>query len=316
MARGAIPAGRCYVSNRLLTLAKSAPIKGSAKTILIVLAETAGEDGDTWQSVETLAQWTGKGCSTVWRHVSSLVEMGLVQRRRRRNTTSVLHVDESAIRSLVDGCGLAPVIGLKTADQRNSHIENSQTENSHSENSRIGNPELSNRQVAYKDEPSLNPHSSSHAKKRTKPAKPKPREHPLPADWQPTDEHRDRATRLGLTLGFEAEQFRLHAQTHNRKATIWNSAFTSWLNIAGRREAERLGARASPAVVPANPEEWLRDEWRAGRVTEIHRFYASGYTQPAARDGDYWTDVLKPYNRQWITDHRDAILARLTSEAS
>lgn len=300
------------MSNRLMTLAKSAPIRGAAKTTLIVLADTAGDDGDTWQGVETLAQWTGRGRSTIWRHVATLEALGLVSRHRRRNTTSVLHVDEAALRALIDRHDVAPVIGLKPPDQRNSQIESSHIENSQNENSRIGNPQLSNQQVPYKDEPSLNPHSSSRAKK---PTKPKTREHPLPAGWQPTDEHRDRARRLALDVGFEAEQFRLHAETKGRTAKIWNSAFTSWLNIAGRREAGKTGARASPAL-PAKPDEWLRDEWRAGRVTEIQKFYTGGYTQPAAADGDYWNDVLKPYNRQWITDHKDRILARLTSEAS
>ncbi|MGQ7788184.1 hypothetical protein [Nesterenkonia sp. K-15-9-6] len=55
---------------------------------------------------------------------------------------------------------------------------------------------------------------------------------PLPPDWQPTDEHQQRAHTNGVDLNREAEQFRLHAEANDRRCVNWNSAFTMWLNKA------------------------------------------------------------------------------------
>ena len=58
----------------------------------------------------------------------------------------------------------------------------------------------------------------------------------LPEDWTPTDTHHAKAAEKGLSLVHEAENFRLHAETHDRKAANWNSAFTMWLNKATPRQ--------------------------------------------------------------------------------
>lgn len=63
----------------------------------------------------------------------------------------------------------------------------------------------------------------------------KGRELPLPPTWAPTDAHVSRARERRLNLDFEAEQFRLHVETHDRRAANWNSAFTMWLNKATPR---------------------------------------------------------------------------------
>jgi hypothetical protein len=58
---------------------------------------------------------------------------------------------------------------------------------------------------------------------------PRARETLLPKDWAPTAEHFARARELGVDLVREVESFRLHAETHQRRAARWNAAFTSWL---------------------------------------------------------------------------------------
>lgn len=52
---------------------------------------------------------------------------------------------------------------------------------------------------------------------------------PLPKDWAPTAEHIRRAREKGVDVIDEAENFRLHAETHDRRAKNWNAAFTTWL---------------------------------------------------------------------------------------
>ena len=57
-------------------------------------------------------------------------------------------------------------------------------------------------------------------------------ERELPASWQPTPEHAERAKAKGLDVTYQADAFRLHAATHARKAANWNAAFTMWLHKA------------------------------------------------------------------------------------
>lgn len=306
----AVPLGWLIVSNRLLSLAKAIPLKGGKKSVLLVLADTADDEGVCWQGATTLAQWTGMGNSTVWRHLAALEELGLVARRRRRNTSSVLQLDETAMKALREVDPDAVVITLRPG-------ENSRFENSQSENSRIGNPELSIRQVAYKDEPSLNPHSSTSttSTRQTK----RDRDAAFDRFWSVYPRRVAKqdavkafakalkaATVEQIVAGVEAYVADCRKAGRERDHIAHPA---SWLN-AGRWEDEYAG------MAPTDPLAWLRDEYRAGRVTEIHRFYASGYVQPAAGDGDYLNDVLLPYNRQWITEHRDRIVARLSQEAS
>lgn len=52
---------------------------------------------------------------------------------------------------------------------------------------------------------------------------------PLPEGWSPTPEHRQRAASLKVDVEREAELFRAHAETHDRRAASWNAAFTTWL---------------------------------------------------------------------------------------
>lgn len=55
------------------------------------------------------------------------------------------------------------------------------------------------------------------------------REMPLPKDWAPTADHIERSRELRVDVIDEAENFRLHAEAHDRRAKNWNAAFTTWL---------------------------------------------------------------------------------------
>lgn len=56
--------------------------------------------------------------------------------------------------------------------------------------------------------------------------------HPIPDDWEPTQEHEAKARELRVDLAREAEAFRLHAQSVDRRAVRWNAAFSMWLTKA------------------------------------------------------------------------------------
>ncbi|WIB25842.1 hypothetical protein [Curtobacterium sp. MCSS17_015] len=69
----------------------------------------------------------------------------------------------------------------------------------------------------------------------------------LPKDWAPTASHIELAKSRNVNVVAEADNFRLHAETHDRHAARWNAAFTTWLKKA------KPSAAASPAYDWMNP---------------------------------------------------------------
>ena len=84
-------------------------------------------------------------------------------------------------------------------------------------------------------------------------------ETPIPDDWAPTDEHRKRAAARGVDVDHEADQFRAHAQAHDRRCVRWNAAFTQWLGNARPRPAPR-GTTTPTATTFALPDD---TDWQA-----------------------------------------------------
>lgn len=72
-------------------------------------------------------------------------------------------------------------------------------------------------------------------------AKPRKPELPLPKNWAPTKAHWELAKKKNLNLEAEATNFRLHAETHDRRARVWNAAFTTWLTKAQPKQATAWG---------------------------------------------------------------------------
>ena len=96
--------------------------------------------------------------------------------------------------------------------------------------------------------PTPTPRNASHSNAR---AKSKSREVALPKDWSPTAEHIERARTLSVDVISEAENFRLHADAHARKAVNWNAAFTMWL-----KKAKPLNVTPLKRNVPKS-DEWM-----------------------------------------------------------
>ncbi len=57
-------------------------------------------------------------------------------------------------------------------------------------------------------------------------------ERPIPNDWAPNEKHFRQAQEMRADLAHEAERFRNHAQTHDRRARDWDAAFRNWLTKA------------------------------------------------------------------------------------
>jgi hypothetical protein len=140
---------------------------------------------------------------------------------------------------------------------------------------------------------------------------------PLPASWAPTEEHEKRAASLGVDLARQVELFRLHVEANGRTAKQWNAAFTTWLIKAPTFD------RGATTPAPAAPKltdrdsasEWVRDEWRAGRVVDIEQRTGLRYRRPDLPNDVSGREAAERWStehaRQWIADNRDAIIDRL-----
>lgn len=299
------------MSNRLLTLAWRVQLPAPTKLLLIALADRADDSGMSWPSREMLCEQTGLSPSSVSGHVQALISAGLLTQHRRRQRTAEYTLDE---RALILAGRHEPVAAVADPEPEMSSSEISTSETSTNKMSTSADQD-----VAELDIPKENPHrtlrrTSSKRKRATG-------NEDFDAFWaayprkvDKQDAVRAYAKATGITdpatlLAAIKVHAAYWAKAGRDAETIPHAA--TWLNK--RRWEDELGRQHSPR---GDPVEWLRGEWQAGRVTEIHRVYSTGYTQPAAGDGDYWADVLKPYNRQWISEHHDAILARLSREAS
>lgn len=52
---------------------------------------------------------------------------------------------------------------------------------------------------------------------------------PLPADWAPKEAHATKAKEKNLDLALEAETFKNHALSHDRRLRDWDRGFNNWL---------------------------------------------------------------------------------------
>lgn len=63
---------------------------------------------------------------------------------------------------------------------------------------------------------------------------PKKHRRNLPASWAPTSAHKEYANTEGISIDFQAESFRNHAEANDRKLVDWDAGFRNWLLKAER----------------------------------------------------------------------------------
>jgi len=82
---------------------------------------------------------------------------------------------------------------------------------------------------------------------------------PIPDDWRPTDEHRERCREHDLNCDREAEKFRSHALSVDRRQARWNASFTSWiLKALDMREERAPEQTTTTAWTPEIGAAWRR----------------------------------------------------------
>jgi len=120
----------------------------------------------------------------------------------------------------------------KLLDQREAMAQKRESKRAH-----VSSSELTSVHVSSRD------HQDKTRQDKTKETK---KTTELPPDWRPTQEHAAKAAELGVTLAYQAEAFRLHAEANARRCARWNAAFTQWLLHA---DPQREPAHAKPRPV-------------------------------------------------------------------
>lgn len=306
------------MSNRLLNIAWLVSLPAPTKLLLIALADRADDGGKSWPSREMLCAQTGLSPASVSQHVQALIANGLLTQQRRRQRSAEYALDERALILASEGAKVAAVASIEPK------MSSSKTSTSYTSTNKMSTSV--DQDVQLLDIPKENPHrtlSSTSSKRASKRSRVTGDEE-FDAFWAAYPRKVDKQDALrAYTKAIKITEPARLLSAIKAHASYWTKAgrdseniphATTWLNK--RRWEDELGPQHVPR---GDPVEWLRDQWKAGRVAEIHQHYRSGYTQPdnPGLDADaYAEDVLKPHNRHWITEHRDRILAQLTSEAS
>lgn len=294
------------MSNELYKLAKHCDVASASQiAVLLALAEAADSEGVCWPSIDRIAGDTRLGRSTVMRALRGLEDDGYVLRRRRRSSSSVFTI----VRDRLIG---------------KSHIETSRIETSHSEKSRSEDsqdPKVSQRDVGKSQ--------SGTVLKRT----------PKRTTTLSRRSHGEE-----YTEDFEV-WWRAYPKRNGTRGSKWE-AFKSWPKALNAIDADSLLAAvraytrsqqvadgfAKDAVTwlnqrcweefstdLENPNDWLKGEWRAGRVGRIEERTGLRYPQPDV-PLDVPPDGVERWQfdqcRNWIAANHDAILERLTARAT
>lgn len=97
----------------------------------------------------------------------------------------------------------------------------------------------------------------------------------LPADWEPTEEHKSRAIQDGIDLATQVDRFKAHAEANDRRQANWNAAFTQWLlNVPEWQRSVSTG-RKGPAF-PVNGTEAEKDAWVKAQPLPVDGAYYGG----------------------------------------
>ncbi|MGI9169399.1 MAG: helix-turn-helix domain-containing protein [Caulobacteraceae bacterium] len=240
----------------------------AAKAILLVLAEHVGSDGRCRLSVATIAERTELKRSAVLKHLQILEGAALIRRTRRTDQFGHRTTDEIqlAFDREVQGPQDAP------RDEAKVHETN------------LGPSPRSTKQGAKVHETGLlgPPYGPEKVSEKVVSARAAPRKAESPIqegfpDQEAIERERSFLRERGWNIdaALEAESFRSHALTHDRRVKVWAAAFHQWVV----KSIGRAPASARIATMPAD--------------------------KPIVAPGDLWRPRLSafadPANRHWNT---------------
>lgn len=298
----------------------------STRHVLMVIADAADKGGVCWPSLDYLVDATRLSKATVSRALAELEDGGYLSRRRRRATSSVLTLRRERL------------TGLLNPHPEDSHGETPQDENPHGDGL---NP---HHEDVLKRTPK-NPHLSDPKRsKHSGASKPKTEDHPdarklcerlvelITSDGKSKKPTITQAWlddgRLLLTAdGRDVHEAMALLEWVHTPGNFWRKNIRSVTKFRAQYDRLRIDAEDSgglkPTPVQLNTEnairDWLRDEYRSGRTSEIQKRTGLRYEPPDVPPDVRGVDAELRFHadraRDWITNHRDEIFARMTRKA-
>lgn len=293
----------------------------STRHVLTVIADAADKDGVCWPSLDYLVEATRLSKATVSRALAELESGGYLSRRRRRAQSSVLTLCRERLTEALN------------PHPEDSHGENPQDENPHGER--------------------LNPHHEDGLKEPSRTLT-RPKRSKRPGASKPkTEEHPDArklcdrlaelmiareckrptiskawldAGRLLLTNDGRDFDQALSVLEWSQTNPFWRKNILSMPTFRDKYDQLRLGAEERGELKPPAPRldnvdrirDWLKDEWRAGRTSEIQKRAGLRYEPPDVPPDVRGIDAEMRFHtdraREWITQNLDEIVTRMNRE--
>jgi len=212
------------------------PLTGSAKPVLVALADMADEDNSCFPGQRKLAAMTGRSVKTIERALTYLEGMGLLSRVKRYGSNGWRTSDRYVLN--------LDVVTLDLPDKVTTSQNDYQSESLVVNLARL--PDIlstTTRQGDGAEEPSVKP--------SVKPSGPKSKKKPstrLSDSWLPGEACLIFARENNIDLHHEVGQFRAHVAANDRKQVNWDAAFRMWLgNVIKWRK---------PGDVPKPNTDW------------------------------------------------------------
>ena len=218
------------------------PLVGSAKAVLVALADMADEDDTCYPGQKKLAAMTGWSQKTIERALIRIESHGLLTRVRRYGPNGWRTSDRYQLNLDVQQLDLPDTVPTSQSDYKANRLQGTVTvltDTVTMPTRQIDGAE-ENHQVNHQLEPSV-----PKPKTKKKPAT------PLPDIWAPSEANTKYAVENRLDLKHELGQFRAYAAANDRRQVNWDAAFRLWLGnqVKWRKPGERVESTKAPRRV-------------------------------------------------------------------
>ncbi len=239
---------------------------GPAKAVLLVLADAADDAGETWIAHETISERSELSLRCVLTQMGELERSGLLSRRRRHDARGRRSSDLVTLTIADLPAPDAVREGDQTAGGAVREVPTRTSGGSYTHEARFLHARGAQEPIT---EPITEPEGARKTSRR-KPETALPDAFPdEPAINQARTTLRDKGWNIDAAA--EAESFRLHSQTHDRRCRDWRAAFRSW--IIKSTERAKPSQRIQPVIVESKPP--TAEVWRPRLVAFADR--ANGF---------------------------------------
>ena len=215
-------------------------VDASTKLVALALLNHWSRASETFPSVARLSTWTSLNRTTVMRCVATLKQLGAIEVKTDKGRANRYELGQLS---------LLPVAPRDQSDNATSRTTRPERVAPRDTTSRTTRHEVI-QEVIHKEIHTTaradSPPTEGPPKRKRKRQRPTAQEVPFPANWQPTEAHRDYATRHGLQLELEVDSFRGWAE--GRTTVSWNGTFTTRLANQAKWNRERGPRRSKPDV--------------------------------------------------------------------